>query len=536
MPAISHRNTFIALTAFAAAVALAAPGPASAEPAGLLCVGTATGCSASLSAALTHARAGQTIRVAPGRYPGGITIDKSVHIVGAGPGRTVIDGGGPVITIARATDSAQLQVTITGVTVSGGVATGTGFESRGGGVDIAPSPDFGLGATVTLRDVVVAGNEATATSTYDSPAGAKCPDGFCPYARARGGGIANSGHLTVVDSQVRDNRVDGPLSDADGGGIFSQFGSLRVLSSRISDNRAAPIDIGRFAEGGGLFVDSGGLTVRDSIVAGNHADLITSWPVRPQGTLLDMGANSGGIHIGNGTDAVVTGTRITRNVASVVDPVGEPLGFDGGVCVCGDSSLRMDRVSVDHNQVRAEVVTVEDVGPPGTAVEVDGPATITNSRITDNTDMVHTPGGQSGATNGLAVYDFFDNPRQVTVADTVISGNRAVATSDHGTAFVYGAGVLNNSLLTLRRVVVADNRGSATSPEPATAQGGGIWNGPYLSGPPVRLTLEHATVTGNSLTAGPHGTVVGGGVYTTTPITRQHTSIVGNQPDDCNGC
>ena len=34
MPAISHRNTFIAPAGFAAAVALAAPGPASAEAAG----------------------------------------------------------------------------------------------------------------------------------------------------------------------------------------------------------------------------------------------------------------------------------------------------------------------------------------------------------------------------------------------------------------------------------------------------------------------------------------------------------------------
>jgi hypothetical protein len=535
MPVAPHRKQLIALTAFIAALALV-PDPASADSATAPCVGGAAGCSATLSGALARAHDGDTVRVEPGRYPGGITIDKSVRIVGAGAGRTIIDGGGPVITIGRPADSAGLRVSITGVTVSGGVTTGNGFESRGGGIDIAPSPDFGLGATVMLRDVVVTGNEATATSTYDSPHGVKCPDGFCPYARARGGGIANSGHLTVLDSVVRGNRVDGPLSDANGGGIFSQFGSLRIDSTRISDNHAAPTDIGRFAEGGGVFVDSGGLAVHTSFVAGNHADLVTSWPIKGQGTLIDMNANSGGIHIGDGTDAVITGTTITRNVSSVVDPVGEPLGFDAGVCVCGDSSLRMDRVSVDHNQVRAEVATVEDVGPSGTAVELDGPGTITNSRITDNTAVTHTVGAQSGATAGLAVYDFVGNPRPVMVADTVISGNRAVARSDHGTAFVYGGGVLNNSLLTLRRVTVADNRGRASSPQPAAAQGGGIWNGPYLSGPPVELTLQHSTVTGNSLTAGSNGSALGGGIYTTTPITRQHTAIAGNRPDDCKGC
>ncbi|HEY7273402.1 MAG TPA: hypothetical protein VH502_11770, partial [Actinoplanes sp.] len=512
------------------------PEAAGASATATLCVGPAAGCSATLSTALAHAHDGDTVRVGPGRYAGGVTIDKSIRLVGAGARRTVIRGGGPVITIGRAKDPTGLRVSVIGMTVSGGVATGNGFESRGGGIDIAPSPKFGLGATVTVRDVVVAGNEATATRTADSPSGVKCPKGFCPYARARGGGIANSGRLTVIDSQVRGNRVDGPLSDANGGGIFSQFGSLRVIFSVVSGNRAAPTGIGRFAEGGAIFVDSGALTVHGTRVAGNHAELITSWPINGQGTLIDMNANSGGVHIGDGTNAVVTDTVITGNVAAAVDPVGEPLAFDGALCVCGDSTLRMNNTSVDHNRVYAQPATVEDVGASGSTLELDGPGTITNSRITDNTAVVHTADRQSAATNALAVYDFFDNPRQVTVSDTVIRGNRAVATSDRGTAVAYGAGVLNNSLLTMRRVVIDGNHARAASPTSPTAQGGGIWNGPYLSGPPVRLALEHSTVTGNSVSAGPGVATQGGGVYTTVAITRQHTTIVGNHPDNCFGC
>ena len=57
--------------------------------------------------------------------------------------------------------------------------------------------------------------------------------------------------------------------------------------------------IGRFAEGGGLFVDSGDLRVSDSTLTRNRADLVTSWPIKGQGKLIDMNANSGAIHIGD---------------------------------------------------------------------------------------------------------------------------------------------------------------------------------------------------------------------------------------------
>ena len=53
--------------------------------------------------ALAASRAGDTIRVGPGVYTGGLTITTSVTLVGAGKNVTTIRGGGPVITIVRET-------------------------------------------------------------------------------------------------------------------------------------------------------------------------------------------------------------------------------------------------------------------------------------------------------------------------------------------------------------------------------------------------------------------------------------------------
>jgi hypothetical protein len=121
----------------------------------------------------------------------------------------------------------------------------------------------------------------------------------------------------------------------------------------------------------------------------------------------------------------------------------------------------------------------------------------------------------------------------VTVQDSEISGNRAIATSGSGSATAQGAGIFNNNLLTLRRVVVRDNRGEAFGPEGA-AQGGGIWNGEELSGP-AELTLDLTSVTGNSLVASPGLDVKGGGLFTSSPVTRHQSPIRDNRPDNCDG-
>jgi hypothetical protein len=65
------------------------------------------------------------------------------------------------------------------------------------------------------------------------------------------------------------------------------------------------------------------------------------------------------------------------------------------------------------------------------------------------------------------------------------------------------------------------------------AEGGGVCNSDELSGPPVELTSDHSTITGN-VAAGP--TSRGGGLFTTFPVTLTATRIAGNAPDQCSGC
>src|SRR5215472_5861227 len=147
------------------AVAAAVYGVAtSSAVAATICVGHKSGCFSQIQPAIAAASDGDTITVAAGTYDGGIAIDKSISLQGVSAGATTIQGGGPVVTIFRATAPEGLNVSIDGVTITGGVnTTQPGSQvTFGGGVLIPTSqldhPPFnGTGATVSISNSVITG-------------------------------------------------------------------------------------------------------------------------------------------------------------------------------------------------------------------------------------------------------------------------------------------------------------------------------------------------------------------------------------------
>ena len=82
----------------------------------------ARGCYATLQSAFDAAHDGDRIRINPGTYAGGVTVRVSVHIKGAGAASTIISGGGPVLTVGEANAASEPTVTISGVTITGGLS------------------------------------------------------------------------------------------------------------------------------------------------------------------------------------------------------------------------------------------------------------------------------------------------------------------------------------------------------------------------------------------------------------------------------
>lgn len=182
-----------------------------------------------------------------------------------GPARTVIRGGGPVITVGVLGASTEPTVSISAVTATGGAnrtLPNGSSESLGGGVLVPPGavvgPDgeFAPRATLTIERSVISGNAVAPSSAID--AGFSCGAGDCQFAHAGGGGLDSWGDVTLRNSRVSGDAAAGPLtSDANSGGIYAQQSALVVDRSEVTNNQATAIaPNGRFAAGAGIMFDT----------------------------------------------------------------------------------------------------------------------------------------------------------------------------------------------------------------------------------------------------------------------------------------
>jgi hypothetical protein len=516
-----------------------------------LCVGADAGCFSTLQAAVDAAHDEDTIHIGPGTFAGGVTIDKSVELVGAGARSTIISGGGPVLTIGTFGAANEPTVTIDGVRITGGVTRSspvstplTGHEgvfATGGGVEIPPGADFTVGATVTMTNTVVTGNRVAPTETVPSPSGAQCPSGSCPFARAAGGGIDNWGTLALSNSTVSNNRIgtaaalSDVASDAEGAGIHSTIGALTISNSAISGNRAsASAPNGRFADSGALFLAGGTLTMSNSSVTNNSATLAAGFP-----SSVGVGVHAGAIHFsGNAQAATVSNTTISGNEATMTNSVGDSVAESAALHTDIDVSVNEHLVTLSNDVIANNHVTSTTVGSSGNADGSSGAGeisgTLSNVRVTGNTVDVRSATGSANGEGGATVFD------GGSITNSLISDNHVHVSAPGGSATVEGGGIFVAVSLTLRNSTVNGNTGNASGAS-GSAQGGGIFDVAFPFGPDGPpggpLVLQNSAVTGNALTGTAGLTLQGGGVYIVgEPLTTNNSTIAQNAPDDCFGC
>jgi len=536
----------LGMTLLAGALAIA-PAATASSGGHTVCVGHDHHCYPTIQAAVDAAHDGDTVSVAPGRYAGGIVIDKSIRLAGAGARSTVIKGGGPVLRIGAFEAPDPPTVTISGVTITGGHTTSDPTSTRygkegvvafGGGIEVGFAADGKPGATLTVKDSVITRNTAGPTATVPSQSVA-CPGNVsCPFGWAKGGGIDSAGPLTLKNTVVSDNTAGGVGSDAVGGGIsIWSTGSLTVVRSRVNGNRAVVSKPNaRFAEGGGIFADDNvKVSIDDSSVNENLARLDSDLPYFVDGAdPIDMNANGGGIHAGPGAQVTIHDTSISRNALFARDPNGRPYAFDSGL-MTATGPLVLSHSRIQDNRLYVETGSSEEVGYSGDAIDFYAPATITDTLITGNDVLVKSRDGLAAA--GGAAYNG-EGGETALMSDSLIAGNTAKAISAHGQATVQGAGLINDGPLKLRGVRIVGNSGRAFGPA-GFARGGGIWQGLVFNeeGLPISIALERTLVSGNRVSGSSGITVEGGGVFSDGfPVSLDRSRIVGNSPDQCQGC
>ena len=496
--------------------------------------------------ALAHASDGDVITVAPGTYAGPISIDKSVKLAGAGAMATIIQGGGPVVTIGSSLITSEPTVRISGVTIRGGDNTTVPSTSKpwGGGVWIPPAAGSanGSGATVMLTNVVITGNTVQASASGD------CGDG-CTVSNSVGGGIGNYGTLTMTDSVVSNNqaiedRLPSPTNvNASGGGIKS-YGPLTLRNSTFTGNivtlaTSVVNQSGRFAAGGAISIR--GVFTMDGSTVSNNTVSLTGTSTDPNSNL---GGNGGGMIILDGGSGTIRDSVISGNSIAATAITGG--NGDGGGGIDADSPLLLVDSTVSDNRATLSVTSPQPGsvnGSDGGGIENDSSATIRDSTIGDNSTTATGPFGTVFAFGGALNSG---NGQTVTVADSTITRNTATATASSGTAVVQGGGINSNGSLTVHSIAVSKNSGNAIGLS-GMVQGGGIANdnNGELFGPPPspapQLVLSDSTVTHNSVTgSNSNFTVQGGGVYNGTAdgatTSAKDSVIAHNVPDQCFGC
>jgi hypothetical protein len=522
-----------------AALLLLGAGPASAATLDVCPSGCAY---TQLAPALAAAHNGDTIKIGAGTYDGGVTVEVSVKLVGAGANSTVISGGGPVVTIGEFGASAEPTVSIKGVTIRDGITRSSpesepftgqeGVFAAGGGVEIPPNGDFSGGATVTIANSVITGNRVAPSDT--APVGPDCPSGPCPFAFAGGGGIDSWGTLTLTQTTISNNRVGSAsglstlASDAVGGAISNNLGPLTIRGSVIHGNQAsASGPNGRFAEGGAIQTSGGTLKLSNSSVTDNSSALAASLP-----NSVDLLANGGGLHVaGDVSAAKISKTTITGNSTTMTNSVGDTEAFSGGIHVDLGVDFKLTNSVVANNSVNSATLA----GSPGNAGGDSGagelPGKIRNTRFTGNTVTVSSVAGDATALAGALLY--FGS-----IANSVISDNHVHASSPSGTVFAAGGAiVVDEHGLTLRNSELSANTVGANGAS-GSAQGGGIFDAPIPNGPPGGpLKLLNTGVTGNALSGSPGIALQGGGLFIqNNPLTLHHSGIANNSPDQCFGC
>lgn len=539
----------VALVALVGAVAFSCADAAeSAAKPDTLCVG-GPHCYVTIQAAVNGAQNGDTIRIGRGTFAGGVTIDRSVDLVGVAAPATTISGGGPVLTIGSPT--AAPTVTLSNLTITGGDTTtdpqapkcgpqvptcGPGYAgvtALGGGIEAFQ------GTRVTILNSVITGNRAVPSGSVPSVK-ATCPGNVpCPASFGDAAGIDDWGAMTLIGTLVRDNHA--AANQSDGGGIAVESGaSLWLAGSSVTGNSAsAAPPTGRFAAGGGIFVDVGGsLTVDGSSIDANMSSVANSIPTpypEQDGATDDENAQPGGVFLSDGSTATIRNSTLDRNALVVNTPLGQAFGADAALCACGDVPLTIANSRIDGNKLTVNVFSSDANGPSGPgALEADANARITNTRIAGNTTTVTALTSDAAAIG--AVGFFFGGTVTPTMTNSTVTDNTSSASAPDGAATVQGAGISNNGPLVLAGDRVSRNTARAIG-QSGFAQGAGIWNGLLFGGPTSPLTLQDTRVTGNTLSGSPGIALRGAGIYTLGfPITLTNSFVARNTPDQCDGC
>jgi hypothetical protein len=467
--------------------------------------------------------AGQTIGLTSGQ----LSITDALTITGLGVDQLTIDGqgSGRIFEINDGNNSHTIQVSLTGLTLTGGdlVSNGGAIYNRES-LDIANSTI--TGNTSLGRGGGIYNYKGTLNITNST---------ISNNSTFRGGGLfTRSGILFFTNSTVSNNSAD-----ASGGGIYShtyQYSPISGFSSTITNSTIS----GNSAISGGGFINfNGGLAVQNSTITANTAlagngSGIASFADAATHTLVTSSIVSGNLNsdvdlIGGVTSSLISGNNnligngnaigdfnLSGDTTNNSDPQLGPLTDNGGLThthevLAGSpaidagsnlNSLTTDQRGSGFNRVRAGIIDIgavelQDQAPAITVAGVtvnENQTTVTTASATDpdsvdgdaapSFSLSGTDAAQFNIDSSTGVITFKTAPDFETPADSgggndydlivsAIDGNNATLTDSQAIVVVLDdvdeAPALTVSSVTVNESQTAVTTAMATDPDAGDA-------------------------------------------------------------------
>jgi hypothetical protein len=426
---------------------------------------------------------------------GELDITRNITISGLGAGKLTVSGRG----ISR------VFAVPSGVTASiSRLTIADGYADQGGGLSNS--------GNLTLAQVALTSNEVSGDSAFSGVGGAIFNDAGAT--------------LNVLQSLFECNQVIGGTGIGFGGGIFN-LGTVTIAGSTFDRNTALggleDLVIGQGGQGGAIDnQNNGSVTITASTFTNNQAE-------QGQAT-YGIGA---AIDSENGTSLTVSDSAFTGNTAS-----GSVFG-SGGAVFSYAGSMAFSNCSFAGNQV-----TSAGFSDGGALEDQAGPAMLTNCTFTDNRDI-----GTDGASTGAAAVSNVLQGAQMTMTSCVLSGNLSQAGygADGVNSFgqANGGAIFNGyqSVLTVTNCTIENNAAqggnqsnNSGAPTPDSAYVGIAFGAAVFSFSGSTLNISGSTIAGNqaisgSSSIGPGAVAFGGAIDsdTGTTLNVSNTSFLGNR-------
>jgi hypothetical protein len=397
----------------------------------------------SLRQAITAAGAGGTVSLQPGTYQlklGPLALKADLTLTGPSAGATSISAGGlsALVTITTA-----VNVAVTGITLSDGLAPASGSSGGTGGA-ILNNGVLTLNAVDLVRNAAAGG--APTSKVFGGSGG-------------QGGALFNNGLVTINGGTLAENTArhgsakfglettEFSGGNGQGGAIVNQ-GTLVAIGATLSANVAegglpGTIFGGNGGEGGAI-VSFGSARIEGSALTANTAQA-SSTEGGEGGAIVNFGALN------------VTGSTLQGNVAA---GTGSQRAEGGAIDTFGSTTIRNSTLSGNSAQGSAA---------EGGAIDAFSSLAITASTLNGNTS-----GGAGGAVEAFSAFE---------LTNSTIAGNVA------GTK---GGGLQNSGSSVLANATIAANTAAAN-------------NGGNIDSSGASLVLHDTIVAAGKVTGGAGG-------------------------------